>query len=174
MNFQAFFQNLTPWLLSSGIKIVFILISALLIHWFFKVFIDKAVKKIIGEKIGEAENKRAKTLISIFGGTAKFIIGIIAILMILPEFGVNIGALLAGVGLLGLAVGMASKEIISDFLSGFFILLENQFQVGDKVKIAGIEGEVKEITLRRTIIKDEKGLLHAIPNSQIKVVAKKE
>jgi small conductance mechanosensitive channel len=174
MNTQGFFQILKPWLVSSGVKIVFILIAALIIHWFFKAFIGKIVKRVTGEKRGEAENKRAKTLISVFQGTANFIIGIVAILMILPEFGVNIGALLTGVGLLGLAVGMASKEIISDFLSGFFILLENQFQVGDKVKIAGIEGEVKEITLRRTIIKDEKGLLHAIPNSQIKVVAKKE
>jgi len=121
----------------------------------------------------EDKRKRAETLISIFGGTLKFTISIIALLMILSEFGVNIGPLLAGAGLVGLAVGMASREIVSDFLSGLFIILEDQYHVGDKVKIAGIEGEVKEITLRRTIIKDEGGLVHSIPNGQIKTVAKK-
>jgi len=173
MDFQNFLQNLIPWLLSHGVKIIVILVAAFLANWLLKVFIEKMVKRIVGDKIREAGRKRAETLISIFGGTAKFAIGIIALLMILPEFGINIGALLAGVGLIGLAVGMASREIISDFLAGLFVILEDQYHVGDKVKIAGIEGEVEEITLRRTVIRDATGLIHLIPNGQIKTVAKK-
>ena len=170
---QNFLQNLIPWLLSHGIKIVLILFFAFLVNQFFKLFIKKAVRKMIGDDIEEGKRKRAETLISIFGGTLKFTISIIALLMILSELGVNIGPLLAGAGLIGLAVGMASKEIVSDFLSGLFIILEDQYHVGDKVKIAGIEGEVLEITLRRTIIKDEGGLVHSISNGQIKTIAKK-
>jgi len=141
---------------------------------FLDVFAKKIVKKMVGEKIDKAHKERAETLIGVFGGTSKFVVGILTLLMILPEFGVNIGALLAGVGLLGLAVGMASRDIISDFLSGIFIILEDQFHVGDRVKIAGVEGEVIEMTLRRTVIKDGDNMLHLIPNGQIKTVGKIE
>lgn len=174
MNFQNFFQSLLPWFLSHGVKIVLILVVAFLVDQFLKVIIGRAVKKISGNKIEKAGKKRAETLISVFGGTSKFIIWIIALLMVLPEFGINIGALLAGVSLIGLAVGMASREIISDFISGFFIVLEDQYYVGDKVKIAGVEGIVREITLRKTVLEDEAGLLHLIPNGQIKIIAKRK
>ena len=173
MDILNFLKGLLPWFLSSGIKVVLILIAAFLISLFLKVFLKKAIKKQVNDKIGKTKSKRAHTLISIFGGTLKFIIWIIALLMILPEFGINIAPILAGLGLLGFAVGIAAKDIISDFISGLFILLEGQYHIGDKVKVSGIEGEIKEITLRRTIIKDDTGLFHSIPNSQIKIVAKK-
>ena len=95
-------------------------------------------------------------------------------MMILPEFGVNVAPILAGVGLIGLAVGMAARDIISDFISGLFILLEDQYRVGDAVKLAGIEGTIEEITLRKTILKNSEGTRYSIPNSQIKIVAIKQ
>ena len=174
MDIQNFLQSLTPWFLSSGIKIVVILVAAIVINQFFRVFIEKVINKQIRDRVDGERKKRAKTLISVFGGTLKFVIWIVALLMILPEFGINITPILAGLGLLGLAVGMAAKDIISDFISGLFILLESQYHVGDKVKVAGLEGKVKEITLRRTIIEDETGLVHSIPNGQIKSVTKKQ
>ena len=148
-------QNIISWFLIHGIKIVLILIFAFSINLFFRNFIKKGINKKIKNKINGERKKRAETLVSVFGGTLSFIIWIIAILMILPEFGLEIAPILAGLGLLGLAIGMAARDIISDFISGLFILLEGQYYVGDKIKISGIEGEVKEITLRRTIIKDE-------------------
>jgi len=171
---QNFFQVIISWLLTHGIKVALILIAAFLFNHFLRIFIKEGINKKIKDKINGEKGKRAETLISVFGGTLSFVIWIIAILMILPELEVNIAPILAGLGLIGLAVGMAAKDIISDFISGLFILLEGQYYVGDKVKISGIEGEIKEITLRRTIIKDESGLSHAIPNSQIKLVSKKE
>ena len=167
-----FLQNLIPWLTSHGIKILFILISAYFLNHFFQIFINKIIQKSL-DKISKDRKKRVETLISIFGGTLRFVIYITAILMILPELGINIAPILAGLGLVGLAVGMAARDIISDFISGIFIILENQYQIGDKVKIAGIEGKVKEISLRRTVIVDENNILHSIPNSQIKLVSKK-
>lgn len=169
MNFQA----LGSWFLSHGTKIIIIIVVAFLVNRVLKVFIGKIVKKIVGNINKEASKKRFQTLISVFEGTANFVVGIVALLMILPEFGIDIGALLAGAGLIGLAVSMGSREIIADFMSGLFIILENQYQVGDEVNIAGIEGKVKAISLRRTVIKDELGTIHLIPNSQIKIVAKK-
>ena len=174
MFIQNFLQNLIPWLLSGGVKIVVILIAVVLADRFLKTLLKRIIGKQIKNRVNGEKRKRADTLISILSGTSSFVIWIIAILMILPEFGINIAPILAGMGLLGLAVGMAARDIISDFISGFFIILESQYQVGDKIKISGIEGEVKEITLRRTIIKDKTGLIHSVPNGQIKTVAKKQ
>ena len=123
--------------------------------------------------MSERKAKKAETLISVFEGTTNFVVWIIAVLMILPEFKIDITPILTSLGVAGLAIGMAARSVISDFISGIFIIFENQYNVGDKVKIAGIEGEVREITLRRTIIKDKNNVLHLIPNSQIKIVSKK-
>ncbi len=93
--------------------------------------------------------------------------------MILPEFGINTAPILASLGVAGLAIGMAAKDIVSDFIAGLFIIMENQYRLGDKVKVAGLEGKVKEITLRRTILESEDGSTHSIPNSKVAVVSKK-
>ncbi|HOE15376.1 MAG TPA: mechanosensitive ion channel [Candidatus Paceibacterota bacterium] len=93
--------------------------------------------------------------------------------MILPELGINITPILASLGIVGLAVGMAAKDIIADFISGIFILLEGQYYIGDEVNISNIEGQVQEITLRKTILKDKDNMIHIIPNSQIKIVSRK-
>ena len=90
--------------------------------------------------------------------------------MILPELGINATPLLAGAGLVGLAIGMGAKNLIQDYLSGLFILLEDQYRAGEKVKIAGMEGEVKNFNLRRTVLQDETGNAYYIPNSQVTVV----
>ena len=156
----------------SGIKIVGIILAICLANHSLKIFIEEAVKRTIKAKGGKGSKKRAETLISVFQGTFKFVISIVGFLMILSEFGIDIAPLLAGVGLIGLAIGMASKDIVSDFISGLFVLLENQYRIGDEVKIGSIQGEVEEITLRRTVIKGDDGLLYLIPNNQIKTVAK--
>jgi len=174
MDIQNFIQNSISWFLTHGIKIIVILIAVSLINRFLKTVIRKAVESQIQNKISKKKKRRRiETLISVFEGTLKFIIWIAALLMILPELGLEIAPILAGVGVAGLAVGMAARGIVSDFISGLFIILENQYHIGDKIKISNIEGTVEEITLRRTIIKSEDGLIHSIPNSKITIVSKK-
>jgi len=173
MDFQEIFQNLIPWFLAHGIRVVSILVAAYFISRFLRVLVEKTISQMAKDKIDqEARRKRVETLITIFSGTLKFIIWILALLMILPEFGLNIAPILAGAGLIGLAVGMAAKDVISDFIAGFFILLEDQYHVGDRIEIAGVKGVVKELTLRRTILQDDEGTFHSVSNSQIKTVTK--
>ena len=93
------------------------------------------------------------------------------ILTIFPEIGVNPTPLLAGAGLVGLAIGMGSRNLIQDYLAGLFILLEDQYRVGEEVEILGKKGKVIDLNLRRTIIRDTEGIIHSIPNGQIKVVS---
>jgi len=166
-------ETFLSWFGAHGFRILIILIVTLLVSQFSKSFLEKAIKGTVKNRLQGERKKRVDTLVSIFGGTIKFIIWIVAIMVILPELGVNIAPILAGVGLMGLAVGMAAKDIIADFISGLFLILEDHYHVGDKVNVAGMEGEVHEITLRRTILKDAEGAFHSIPNSQIKVVTKK-
>lgn len=173
MILQDFVQNLMLWFFSHGVKIVLILLAVFLVNRFLRIFFEKAIKKQVKNKISAREKrKRVETLMSVFKGTVSFVVWILIVLMILPEFGINIAPILAGIGVAGLAVGMAAKDIVSDFIAGLFIILEDQYHVGDKVKIAGIEGEVVEISLRKTMLKDSEGTLHLIPNNQIKIVAK--
>lgn len=165
-------EKLISWLTSHGIKIALILIGAYLVNRFLKSFIEEITRKSLRDHFGEARKKRVETLISIFTGTASFLIAIFVVSMILAELGVNIGPILAGLGVAGLAVGMAARDIIADFISGLFIIIEDQYNKGDRVMVAGLEGEVEEITLRRTTIRDESGVLHSIPNNQIKIVSR--
>ena len=105
-----FLRNLIPWLTSHGIKIILILIGAYLLNRFSQIFIEKIIQKHLADRIGKERKRRVETLISVLGGTLRFVIYIIAILMILSEFGINIAPILAGLGLAGLAVGMASQR----------------------------------------------------------------
>lgn len=177
--FQDIYSLLIPWFLSSGIKIILILIAARLALRYSRIFILKIIKTLIKksrllklkQQEKEMEREREKTLEKVFNSSLKVVIWLIAILMILPELGINITPLLAGIGVLGLAFGMGAKNLIQDYLAGFFIILEDQYRVGEKIKIAGIEGKVKKLSLRKTSIKDSAGVEHYIPNGQIKIVS---
>jgi len=174
MNIQNLIENSTSWFLAHGVRIVFILIVANLINRFLRNIIKKTIEKQIQNNISEQEKRmRIETLIVVFEGALKFIIWAVALLMILPEFGLEIAPILASVGVMGLAVGMAAKDIISDFIAGLFIILENQYCIGEEIKVAGVEGKVKEITLRKTIIESSDGSTHSIPNSKVTVISKK-
>ena len=164
MNIQNFFQILTAWFLASGIKIVLILFAASLINRTIRKLIEKTIKKAIKYKDKEAEIKRENTLIKIFSGGFKIILWLIVTMMVLDELGINIGPILAGAGILGVALGFGAQWMIKDFLAGLFIILENQYRIGDVVCLDDICGGVEDITLRKTILRDLDGKIHHIPN----------
>jgi small conductance mechanosensitive channel len=96
---------------------------------------------------------------------------LIAALMLFREFGMDITPLLAGAGVAGLAIGFGAQSLIKDVIAGFFILMEDQFHVGDVIQAAGVSGQVEHITLRMTIVRDLHGAVHFIPNGEIKVAS---
>jgi len=157
--------------MAHGIKIICILIAVYLVNRFGKKFIERAIKNAVKYKDHEDEAKREKTLTGIFSGALKTIVWLVAVMMILPEFGVNIGALLAGAGIVGLAIGMGARNIIQDFLAGLFIILEDQYRVGDVVCLDKTCGGVEDITLRKTVLRDLDGKVYHIPNGSFKVAA---
>ena len=171
---QNFINNLTPWFFAHGIRIIVILIGAYIVRYFAGAMIDKIIRKAIiskGSLSPAEEKKRENTLIGVFEGTVKVIIWAAAILMIVSELGVNIGPLLAGAGVFGLAIGFGAQYIIRDFFTGLFIILENQYRIGDVVKIGDISGTVENINLRMTVLRDVDGTVHHIPNGEIKIAS---
>jgi len=175
MNFQNFLQIFILRFFSRGLKVIFILIGAYITVHFAKIFICKMIKPLVKESSkvrGRIDSKtleqREKTLEGVFISTSSLIIWVIATLMILPEFGISTTPVLAGSGLVGLAIGMGSRSLIQDYLSGLFILLEDQYRIGEEVSFAGIKGKVKDLNLRRTVLEDSEGVIHYIPNGQIK------
>jgi small conductance mechanosensitive channel len=115
--------------------------------------------------------KRAQTLGNILRHALLIIIAFIAVLMILGELGIQLGPLLATTGIGALAVGFGAQSLVKDVISGFFIILENQYRIGDAIEVAGVSGLVESLSLRRTVLRDLEGRVHTIPNGEIKVVS---
>jgi small-conductance mechanosensitive channel len=113
--------------------------------------------------------KRADTLSNVLLGGARVVIIIIAALMVISELGFNLAPVIAGLGITGIAVGLGAQSMVRDAINGLFILAENQFGRGDMVKVAGVQGWVEEVNLRRTVLRDLDGTLHSVPNGEIKV-----
>ncbi len=116
------------------------------------------------------EEKRAETLGCIIISIGNIVIYVIILFMILNLFGVDIRPILAGAGVIGLAIGFGAQSLVKDFVSGLFILIENQYGIGDKIKVGSSEGYVIKITMRSTVLKDDEGKIYYISNGSIKDV----
>lgn len=116
------------------------------------------------------KEKRAQTLGDIIITTGNIVIYVVILLMVLSLFGIDIRPILAGAGVVGLAIGFGAQSLVKDFVSGLFILVENQYGIGDTVKISSFEGEVTRITMRSTVLKNKEGETYYISNGLIKDV----
>src|SRR6266404_563384 len=122
-------------------------------------------------RIARMREQHTETLAGLLysAGTAVIIVG--AILMALPEFGFNITPIAAVAGLASLAFGFGAQHLVRDLINGFFVIVEDQFVVGETVRIGGVVGRVEYLTLRRTVVRDIQGALVSIPNGEISQVA---
>jgi small conductance mechanosensitive channel len=115
--------------------------------------------------------RRADTLAGVLVRTAEFVLLALALFTVLPEFGLDIRPVLAGVGITGIALGLGAQSLVRDALNGIFILTENQYARGDTVTIAGVTGTVEDVTLRRTLVRDVDGVVYSVPNGSVVVAA---
>jgi small-conductance mechanosensitive channel len=173
-NFVA--EKVLPWLVGSGLTILLIVVAVVILNKILSKTISTLVRRAIppqGYLDPDAEVKREDTLIKVFSGVAKVLIYFIALFMILSEIGLDISPLLAGAGIAGVAFGFGAQYLVRDIITGFFLILENQFRVGDAIAVAGVSGTVEDITLRVTVIRDLDGVVHNIPNGEMTVVSNK-
>jgi len=161
------------WSVSHIPKIAIILLGMWLTIKIAK-FIGKRIRAHVEDEDPTRQSereKRAETLVTISNTFVKIIVLAFGVLMIVRELGIDIGPLLAGAGIMGLAIGFGSQALVKDVVTGFFILMENQFRVGDVIKAAGHSGLVEKITLRTTILRDLDGTVHVIPNGEVGTVS---
>lgn len=165
-------ENITEWLKTSGIVILIIVVVAWLILHFGSRIIRKIIRRVItAEDAASTERSRElreKTLYRILNSIFRVIVFFTAFLMILSELGVNIAPLFASAGILSLAIGFGSQSLVKDVVAGVFILVENQYRVGDVVDLEGVQGRVIAMSLRVTIVRTLDGSVHYIPNGSIK------
>jgi moderate conductance mechanosensitive channel len=134
--------------------------------------VDRRRAEAGGELVTPEElERRVGTIGRLLVRVAGAAIAVIAGLMVLDLFGIDIGPAVAGLGVAGIAVGFGAQTLVRDWLAGIFIVLENQYSAGDVVRIAGIEGTVEDISLRRTTVRDLDGTVHSVPNGQITVAS---
>src|SRR4030066_922179 len=170
---SGMFNSVTAWLTTSGIKVLGILIALVILLQISK-WIVKWLEKFVPEKdpLQAAEaKKRAHTLGNTLRHTLLIVISFIGLLMILGELGIQLGPLLATAGIGALAIGFGAQSLVKDVISGFFILLENQYRIGDVIEVAGVSGLVESVNLRKTVLRDLEGKVHTIPNGEVKTVS---
>ena len=161
------------WFMSTGIRVIVIIAIAVAIYLICRPIIRSVIKRIVSHRMaGEDETEiqqRTNTLSSVLVKLVGIFILIIAVITILPEFGVNIMTLVTAIGVGGLAIAFAAQSLIRDFIAGFFILMEDHYGIGDVVSIAGVAGVVEDISLRRTVLRDLDANVHSVPNGKIEL-----
>jgi small conductance mechanosensitive channel len=159
--------------LASAGRIVIVLILAFIAVWLIQRLITPVLRVAIREQLtSEAEaSRRIQTLSDVIYRTTVVVISILVILTILPEFGINAGPLIAGLGLVGIAVGFGAQHLVRDVINGLEILIENQYGRGDFVKLGSISGVVEDINLRRTVVRDDEGVVHFIAHGPVEVAS---
>jgi len=157
-------------LIVTGVIVVVAIVAKIASKIFVKIVLNK-IEDDDPEHDTTLE-QRAKTLASLVNNFFTFLIFGITLVTILSQWGVDIAPILTGAGIIGLAIGFGAQTLVKDIVTGFFILLENQFNVGDQVEIAKVKGKVKSLRLRTTVLRGDDGIIYTIPNSQIGPVAK--
>lgn len=166
---QEFLINIIK---QNAVDIVWIAVLLFLGKLILKLTIKRLMKIVDdGDDVHISQKeKRAETLGRIIVSIGNIVIYAMILFMVLNLFGVDIRPILAAVGIIGLAIGFGAQSLVKDFVSGLFILIENQYGIGDKVKIGNSEGTIIRITMRSTVLKDEEGKIYYISNGSIKDV----
>lgn len=167
-------DDLQHWLTHSGKDIGVIIAVLLALFLIFRLTFPRVAFAAMmrgAHPADEEMEKRARTIIEVVDRTAGIGVILIGIVTILPEIGVDITAIVTGLGISGLALALGAQTLVRDAINGIFLLAEDQYRTGDVVRIADVKGTVESITLRRTVIRDADGVVHSVPNGAITVTS---
>jgi moderate conductance mechanosensitive channel len=173
-NIWHYWHNyLVTWTRDRAPKLLVILILAFVFVRLLGLITGKLVAlSEKGQARGAMRTQQVRTITGVIRSVGVFLIVFFAGMSVLNDaFSINIAPLLASAGIAGLAIGFGAQTLVKDVINGFFILVENQFEVGDTIRVAGVSGVVEEITMRRTTLRDGDGTLHIVPNGAIQIVS---
>ena len=158
--------------LASGLRLAGILLLAIGLTRVLRLFTRRLVKLATSEsRVARMREQQTRTLAGVLQSAGTVLILAVGLLMALPEFGINVTPLAALAGLASVALGFGAQNMIRDLINGFFVVFEDQFVVGDMIRVGGTSGRVEHVTLRRTVLRDGRGALVTIPNGEIREVA---
>ena len=167
-------QNILDWVSGTPLRILIILITAIFSQSFGTRAIQRAMNRLATadlvpgtRNIVSRQKERARTIGGVLAATLKTVVWIVASGMILGEFGFNLGPLIASAGILGVALGLGAQTLVRDVLSGIFMLIEDQYGVGDSVDVLEVQGVVEKVGLRVTTVRDKSGTLWYLRNGEI-------
>jgi len=160
-----------PALTATGLRVAGALVVAVIANFALKAVLRGVERSSEKDGIVTAQEQRTRTLLSLLRSVGRVIIWVMTLFMVLGALGLQLGPLLAGAGVVGLAVSFGAQSLVKDVISGLFILMENQFGVGDVVRLEGVSGAVERMTLRVVVLRDVHGVVHIVPNGEIKKVS---
>ena len=147
------------------------IIVAIVVLRILRALINRVASLSTGKITTGLRAEQVRTLASVLNSILTVLVASVALLQILESLEIRIAPLLASAGIAGLAIGFGAQTLVKDYINGFFVLLEDQYNLGDTVRLSGLKGTVENLTLRRTVLRDDDGTVHIIPNSQITVVS---
>jgi len=163
--------ELRPETIATVLKIGLILLLTLAARWGVHFVFGQVEKQMESALSGATRLPRIRTLLRLARSTIQALVLILAGLMILQLVDINITPLLAGAGVVGLALSLGTQTLVKDFIGGLLILIENQFDVGDVIQVGDVSGTVERITLRATSLRDLEGRLYTVPNGDIRTIS---
>ena len=162
-------KEVLTWFLGQPVKVAIVIILALAARLVLLRAVDRLTKRALSSS--SRSDQRAATVSRLLHGTISSTVWIIALITVLAIVGINVGPLLASAGILGVALGFGAQALVKDYISGIFLILEDQFGLGDEVEIGAIRGTVEDVALRVTQVRDGEGRLWYIRNGEILNVA---
>ena len=158
-------------IINAGRCVFVVLLASLLVN-IARRAIPRALRRVAdSSRVDERFELRTRTLSGLVVSTISVVVWTLATVTVLSQVGVKIAPLLAGAGVVGLAVGFGAQQLVRDVISGFFVLVEDQYSVGDSVTAGGVSGVVESVSLRLTRIRGDDGVLHHVRNGDLEVVS---
>src|SRR6186997_1495170 len=156
-------DKVLPSLLIVIVALIALRLARIFVHGIVKALMDRESTEGTAQELSAVElKKRMDTLDALATNVLQFFIVIIAALMVLGELGLDIGPAVAGLGVVGIAVGFGAQSLVRDYLNGALILIENQYSKGDVIRAGGVSGTVEDFSLRRTTLRDLDGVVHTV------------
>jgi moderate conductance mechanosensitive channel len=166
-------DDVVEWLRHAGPRVLVILLLAFILVRLLRGVSRRLVRfsetKTNGGRAHQMHQLR--TLAAVINSVGTVVILFFAAMEVLPVFGIDMKPLLASAGIAGLAIGFGAQALVKDVINGFFILVEDQYHLGDTIRTAGVQGSVEDMTLRLTVLRDSNGALHFVPNGEIKLIS---
>jgi small conductance mechanosensitive channel len=174
-DFAPTWEDFGEWMREHGYTVIVTILLAFIAARLIRAVVPRTVRPAVTRQMEgrpqEEINRRVDTLSAVIVQTARALLLVLVLFTVLPEFGIDIRAILAGVGIAGIALGLGAQTLVRDALNGLFILSENHYARGDVVTVANVTGTVEDVTLRRTVVRDIDGVVYSVPNSSVVVSA---